>query len=189
MDPRIAAAARKRADWRNPGKVNPFGMEVAAKDTRQMGPEHNLWFHSPNRFGAKLAPEWFREQLHRMDPNLEMVWNFTIQRWMLWVKSPRIQNPYAQGWNLLFIHQGRKGEYWPLDERVFARIFTIDGHRTGGSKVYFDRIMREQDRDKEKAKSKTTSENVDIAMESFDYSKIKVGYGKSNGSKFSTYHQ
>ena len=186
MDAKIAAAAQKAADWRNPGKVSPFKMQTASKVER--GPEHNLWFHSPNRHGVQLAPEWFRKQLHELDPNFEVTWNFHAERWMLWVRSPRINNKYAQGWNLLFVHNGPKGEYLPLDERMFARIYTIDTQRQGGALRAFDRVMAEMKRDKEKEREQTTAENVDIAMESFDFSKIKVGYGKSNGSKFTTYH-
>lgn len=186
-NPIIANAARKRADWRNPGKVSPFGMEIAAP--QRLGDEHNIWFHSPSRFGAKFAPQWFRDKLREHDENLEMVWNFTIERWVLWVRTPRLQNAYSQGWTLLFIHAGPKKEYWPLDERVFARLYTIDmrAQNTTGLQ-HFDRVMSETAREKEKSKDQTSAENLDIAMESFEHSKIRVGYGKSNGSKFSTYH-
>lgn len=186
-NPLIAEAAAKRADWRNPGRVSPFGMELATP--QKLGPEHNLWFHSPSRYGAKFAPDWFREQLHQLDVNLEMVWNFTIERWCLWVRTPRIQNEYSQGWTLLFVHNGPNKEHLPLDERVFARIFTIDMQaQNSNALAYFDRVMGEMFRDKQAAKDKTTNENMDIAMESFEHAKIKIGYGKSNGSKFSTYH-
>jgi hypothetical protein len=186
MDQRILAAMQKRPDWRNPGKVSPFAMPAARP--QKVGPEGNLWFHSPNRLGVQTAPTWFRAKLDEVDPNLEATWNFHLQRWMCWVRVPRIQNQYARGWNLLFVHNGPKGEYLPLDERFLARIHTCDTQRSGGSLKHFDRVMAEIERDKEKARQKTTDENVDIAMESFEHAKIRVGYGKSNGSKFSTYH-
>jgi hypothetical protein len=183
----IAAAAAKRADWRNPGKVSPFGMELAKPVV--MGPEHNLWFHSPSRFGAQFAPEDFRRKLKDYCEDLEVVWNFTIERWCLWVKTPRIQNEYAQGWTLLFVHKDDDGSYLPLDERIFARIYTIDMQAQNTDALrYFDRVMSEMQRDEQKAKDYTSGENLDIAMESFEHSKIRVGYGKNNGSKFSTYH-
>lgn len=164
-------------------------IETASPNRTLMGPENNLWFHSPSRFGADFGPSAFREKLHEIDENLEVVWNFTAQRWALWAKSPRFQNRYSQGWQLLFVHNRADGGFAPLDETVFARIYTIDMRREGSAAKYFDRIMSEVERDKERAKAQTTKDNVDIAMGSFDHAKIQVsGYGKSNGSKFSTYH-
>lgn len=190
MDNRVAAAMGRKADPYNPGRVNPFAVETARPNRDQMGPEHNLWFHSPSRYGADLGPESFRAKLHEIDENLEVVWNFEQQRWGLWVKNARFYNEYTQGWQLLFVHRRPNGGFAPLDETVFARIHTIDMRRgPGGAGKYFDRIMSEVQRDKDKAKAQTTSENVDIAMGSFDHAKIQVsGFGKSNGSKFSTYH-
>lgn len=182
----IRAAAYKRPDWRNPGKVNPFAMEAARPQKR--GPETNLWFHSPSRYGVMFAPESFSRALREISEDLRVTWNFHAQRWMCWARSARIQNQYSQGWNLLFVHNGPDGGYLPLDERLLARIHTCDTQNTGGALRHFDRVMAEMERDKEKAKAKTSGENMDIAMESFDHAQIKVGYGKSNGSKFSTYH-
>jgi hypothetical protein len=187
MDNRVAAAVGRKPNWQNPGRISPFMMETASPTKR--GPEFNLWFHSPSRYGADLGPAAFREKLHEIDENLEVVWNFVAQRWGLWVKNPRFQNQYSQGWQLLFVHNRPDGGFAPLDETLFARVYTIDMKRAGSAAKYFDRIMSEVERDKEKSKARHTNDNVDIAMESFDHAKIQVsGFGKSNGSKFSTYH-
>jgi hypothetical protein len=46
------------------------------------------------------------------------------------------------------------------------------------------------DREKELADKRYQQDLIDSAMPSWEHSQIQVsGFGKSNGSKFSTYHQ
>jgi hypothetical protein len=94
----------------------------------------------------------------------------------------------CQGWKLLFVHNGPNGEYLPLDERVFARLYSASAAAHGSGKAYFQRIVDEMERDKARTDKQNLQDSIDIAMESFDHSRIKVGYGPSSGSKFSKYH-
>lgn len=153
------------------------------------GPENHPWFWNPGRAAFRRPSDSFNEQLHKIDPDLEAVWNPVQERWGIWVKSPRLQTEICQGWRLLFIHNNRAGGYMPLDETVFARIYTIDSHRVGDARKYFDRMVSEMERDKEYAENQYRQDTIDAAMPSFDHSQISISMrGKSNGSKFSTYH-
>lgn len=151
-------------------------------------PTLNPWWWNPRQDAATPAPDWFRRQLHSIDPDIEVVWNRVRQRWQVWFKTARIQNKFVQGWNLLFIHHDAEGNYLPLDERLFARLHACSARANGPAKKYFNRIMDEHERDAEKREQRLSQEAVDRAMPQFDYSKIKVsGCGPSNGSKFSEF--
>jgi len=158
---------------------------------KALGPEFNPWFWNPNNVSAQFAPDHFRRRLWReMDPQLDVTWNPINQRWQVWARSERMQNPVCRGWRLLFIHNGPEGEYLPLDERVFARLLYASADVHGSAKAYFDRIASEYQRDREKTEKKNLDDQIDMAMPYFEHSQIKVsGFGKSNGNKFATYHQ
>ena len=124
-----------------------------------------------------------------MGEELEVTWNPINQRWQVWARSPRLIHRICQGWRLLFIHSGPAGEHLPLDERVFARLYHASADKHGSAKAYFDRICREYERDREKQAKRDLDDQIDMSMPFFEHSQIKVsGFGKSSGSKFSTYH-
>lgn len=167
----------------------PNQFRAKAGPKRVLGPEHNVWYWNPNRAGIQTAPEWFKEQLSKLGDELAVTWNPINQRWQVFSRAPRINHPVCQGWKLLFVHNGPSGEYLPLDERVFARLYAASVHEHGSAKAYFSRIVSEMERDRAKSEQNDLNDTIDIAMESFDHSQIKVsGFGKSSGSKFSRYH-
>lgn len=156
---------------------------------KAVSPEMNPWFWNPGRFGVQFADDSFRKRLkEEMGNELDITWNPINQRWQVWSQSGQINHKICQGWKLLFIHNGPNAEYLPLDERVFARLYHASVMAHGSGKAYFERIVREMERDKERKDKQYTQDTIDIAMPSFEHSQIKVGYGPSNGSKFSTYH-
>jgi hypothetical protein len=166
---------------------NQFRAKAGPK--RTLGPEFNPWFWHPNRPGIKTAPEWFKDKLVAVGEELAVTWNPINERWQVFTRSPRLSHPVCQGWKLLFIHNGPSGEYLPLDERVFARLYAASVHEHGSAKAYFERIVNEMERDRIKQDASSLQDSIDIAMESFDHSRIKVsGFGPSSGSKFSRYH-
>lgn len=155
------------------------------------GPEQNPWFWNPSQvMGVRKAPSWFMADLNLiMGDELEVTWNPVIERWQVWARAPRIQNPLCRGWRLLFIHNGPSGEYLPLDERVYARLYAASADKHGSGAAYFRRIEEEYWRDQAKKEARLTQEAIDEAMPFFEHSKIKVAMrGKSSGSKFSKYH-
>jgi hypothetical protein len=155
----------------------------------KIGPEFNPWFWNPNRIGADRAPSYFLHRLwNEMGTELRVTWNPINERWQVWTLAPTVNHPICQGWKLLFIHNGPSGEYLPLDERVFARLYASSARVHGSGKEYFNRIVSEMERDKERREANYRQDTIDLAMPSWEHSQIKVGYGPSNGSKFSTYH-
>jgi hypothetical protein len=163
----------------------PYRMPVARPQVIP-GPEVSPWYWNPNRFGIKLAPESFRDQLHNLGEELEATWNPVKERWQLWARTNAIQSKLCSGWRLLFIHSGPSGEYLPLDERVLARLYHASALKHGDARKYFDRVASEIMRDREKAEQDQYQDTMDRAMErGWDYTRIKnIG----RGSKFSNYH-
>ena len=168
------------------GKGEAFKQAIAKP--APLGPESNPWFWNPGRVGIKFAPDWFQAKLRAIDPELSACWNPIIERWQVFQRKDRIQNALCQGWMLLFVVQDSSKAYLPLDERVFARLYNASARMWGNAKEYFYAIEREMERDAAATKQAQTQDAIDRAMPSFDHSKISVGYGKSNGSKFADYH-
>jgi hypothetical protein len=86
------------------------------------------------------------------------------------------------------VHKGPDGEHIPLDNRLFARLYEASSDKWGSAKEYFYQIQAQAERDKERREKQHYQDTIDLAMPSWEHSQIKVGYGKSSGSKFSTYH-
>lgn len=159
--------------------------QAVAKPVK-VGPEHNPWYWNPFRAGAVEAPAWFQEKLRDVDPDrlIDVRWSPIHEHWGVFYRNHRIQHPVCHGWTLLFTVPGSVG----LDERVLARLYSASAQRWGNGKEYFLAVQREIERDREKSQARTLGLTLDKASEVFDHSQIKVGYGKSSGSKFSTYH-
>jgi hypothetical protein len=147
----------------------------------RLGPEHDRWFWHPNRAGVRGPEPWFERQLAGVDPALRVTWSPIHQEWLMWAPSPRIAR--TGGWNLLFTISPDA-----LDERQFARLYSCSVQRWGSAKRYFDHVEAQLQRDQDRYERCSRAAVMDQAMESFDHSQIKVGYGSSNGSKFAEYH-
>lgn len=159
---------------------------VTPQKGKPLGVEHNPWWWNPNNVYVSFGPADFRKRLKdEMGAELDITWNPINSRWQIWMRSDRLQHPVCRGWKLLFIHNGPDGEYIPLDERVFARLFSCSVQQHGSAKKYFDQIANVMERDRERADAKHKQDTIDLAMPSFEYSQIK-NIGK--GNKFSTYH-
>ena len=168
------------------GRIAGGSLRIAPRV--KLGPEHNPWFWNPTNVSARLAPEWFRTKLHEVGEELEASWNPITERWQIFSRAPRVQYPLCRGWKLLFVVRGADGEYAPLDERVFARLYNASSMAHGSAKEYFRRVEAEMERDRERRERDWRQESLDRAMPHWDFSQIKVSMrGKSNGSKFSTY--
>lgn len=165
------------------GRTESF--KVPVQRPEKLGPEHNPWYWNPSRGSVKTAPDSFKDRLEAISDSLRLTWNPITERWQLWDRCPRINHPLCVGWRLLFIHKGLDGEYLPLDERLFARLYYASSDAHGSAKEYFLRVATELERDREKREKASRQDSIDSSMEIFDYSQIK-NIGK--GNKFSTYH-
>lgn len=164
-------------------KQGPFRVPVAK--VAKAGPETNPWFWHPGRAQGRVADERFVEELEKLDPKLAVSWNPVRSNWQVFTRAPQFRHPICQGWKLLFIHHDGAGGYLPLDNRLMARLYASDLQRWGGAKRYFDQVQSQIERDKEKGEAKDLQDTIDIAMESWQHSRIKnIG----RGSKFSEYH-
>ncbi len=162
-------------------RVNPFKQAVATP--RNLGPEYNPWFWNPARMHTKRADSVFLEKLREIDPQLAVCWNPINCRWQVWTPG-KINHPICQGWRLLFIHQGRDGEYLPLDERVFARLYWSSADAWGTAKRYFDHMQSVIEADKARSDAATADQGQYLGQEYLEYTKVKnIG----SGSKFSRY--
>lgn len=161
--------------------MNQLRMEISRPSAK--GDETSPWFWNPGRIGVKLGPEWFREKLHEVDPDLEVTWNREDERWIIWFRKPTIQHRLCQGWLLLFIVQTPDGEYVPLDERTLAKVYEVSARKHGNAKQYFDAIVREQERDKEARERADNDDTWQRAGEYYDFTLPKVGYGPISPSK------
>ena len=169
------------------GRREEFKQAIAKPTV--VGPETNPWYWNPNRAGVKLAPQDFMRKLKELGSELSCTWDPIQERWLIWSESQKVQTKLCQGWRLLFIVRGPDGEYQPLDERVFARLYAASVLKHGSGKEYFNRIVAEMERDKEKQEAQSLQERIDAAMPAFEHAQIKVAMrGKSSGSKFTTYH-
>lgn len=160
----------------------PFKQAISKPD--KLGPEYNPWFWNPRRKATKRPDAAFMERLHEIDPNLDVTWNPISCRWQIWTPNPKMNHPTCQGWRLLFVHNGPQGQFMPLDERVFARLYWSSVDAWGSAKAYFDNVQRVAEREKEHESAKATQEGVDKGQEYMEYTKIKnIG----SGSKFTRY--
>ena len=163
-------------------RSQPFRTPVSKP--RKVGPEANPWFWNPRRKTTKRPPQAFMERLAEVDPTLDVTWNPISCRWQVWAPNPRMNHPICQGWRLLFVHNGADGQYLPLDERVFARLYWSSVDAWGSAKGYFDHMQSVMSRDQAKKDLDDAEDGYKRASEYMEYTKVKnIG----SGNKFSRY--
>lgn len=166
-----------------PAPSRPGGFRLAPRSLRPQGPETSPWYWHPGRVGVRSGPAWFERELEAVDAELRVTWNPITQRYQLFAPKPSLRSKLVWGWTLLFTFHPTE-----IGAPVIARLYEASARKWGNGRDYFRAIERELERDKEKQEASSRQAVVDQAMESFDHSQIRVGYGKSSGSKFSTYH-
>lgn len=158
------------------------------KKPKPLPPEATTWWWHPDRAGVRNGPAWFMEKLHKVDENLGCTWNAYTERWQIWLRRPQIQHKACWGWMLLFPVVGESGDYAPLDERVFHRLYSASARAFGSAKEYFNSVEREMSRAKEGRDRRYHNDLMAEADDWFRHSQIQVSMaGKSRGDKFSTY--
>lgn len=154
-----------------------------SRPTKTPPPESISWWWHPSRPGVEFGPSSFRNKLQEIDPQLDVTHDKYKDRYNIWVKKPTVQHRLCWGWNLLFtVHPSE------LDERQFARLYSASARVWGNAQKYFEAWEREQKREKEAEEKRYQHERNAEAAEYFDHTKIQVGYGANNGSKFQKYH-
>lgn len=151
------------------------------------GPETMLFYWHPLRPQSRKPDPAFYRKLKDLGNELEVSWSPVHERWLVWMRTPRIRHRLCPGWMLLFPVQDQDGNYLPLDERTLARLAHASVFAHGSAKEYFNRVVAEQERDAERERKASDAERDAIADSFFQHQQIQVGYGKSSGSKFTTY--
>jgi len=147
------------------------------------------WWWNPGRAGVRFGPPRFREQLKELGEELEVVWNSYDERWQVFMRKPTIHHPIGRGWLFLLKVQNEDGSYRPLDERTLSTLFLSSRKKWGSGVKYWEAVQREEEREQEQRDKDLWQDRLDIGMETFDHSQIKVSMcGKSRGDKFATYH-
>lgn len=152
-----------------------------------LGPESMFFYWHPLRPQSRKPDVTFHRKLRELGEELEVSWSPYHERWLVWMRAPRIQNKYCPGWLLLFPVQEADGSYADLDERSLARLVEASVFAHGNAKQYFKRVLAEQEREKELERKASDAERDAVADSFYQHQQIQVGYGESSGSKFATY--
>jgi hypothetical protein len=167
-----------------------FAVQPTKGSTRSI--EHIPAFWNPNRQSIRFADDSFMTKVKEFDEgkdDLRITWNPINERWQVFYRNVKLVHPICSGWTLLFIHSDHNGGFLPLDERVFARLWSCSARKNGPGKAYFERIEHEMERDKEKFDKQWSADTMDAALPSYDHAQIQISMrGKSNGSKFADFH-
>lgn len=99
-------------------------------------------------FAPRYVEPTFLEFLHRMDPALEPRWHILKNRWQI----------YRDGKYIMTV-QTIEGDYAPLDNRVFQKLFLADTHRYA-NEFGFIRHLHLEDEALHKMKQKEQDEFV-----------------------------
>lgn len=147
----------------------------------KLPPQGNPWWWHPAQPGVASGPAWMERKLEEVDPDLRITRNGFNGNWQIWLKTPR----NARGYTFLFpIPPDQLGD----GTLAIARLYEASAARWGDGKKYMDAVIREQLREKEQAEKADFQDTMDRSMDAWDHSRIRVGYGRSSGSKFTDYH-
>lgn len=171
--------------YRRRGPAERFSVPINQPRERP-GPEVLPWYWHPNRDGVTPAPVAFAKQLAAIDPDLRACFSPVHERWMIWVKNPRIQHALCRGWGLLFLweHPVTKA-HLPLSELVFHNLMLIDANRFRNGLEYFDKIQKRIEAAKAEKMKTHTNERQSLQREIRDSWQISSA-GK--GNKFALHH-
>lgn len=166
----------------------PMPVEASAADRLDVLPP---WFWNPSNPLARKAPpgvadgkrDKIRKSLKGVDKRLDITFNPERKVWQVWFYKPGFMKeaPWANGWvHLKDFKQHQNSDY------VLQTIMAMDQTNKSLSRHYSDvKSLRQQDLERNRARRK--DEAAQIGGDMWDHMQIRVGYGKSNGSKFSRY--
>lgn len=175
----------RRYRRRNP-RDGEFAVPIQQRQGPPPGPEVLPWYWHPGRDGAQPAPSAFDKRLKEICPDLAVVFSPVHERWMVWVKNPRIQHELCRGWQLLFLWEHpQTHEFLPLNELVFHNLMLIDSSKYAGAKDYFDKVQKSID-DARKEREKTYQNERRASQREF--TKMFEISSAGSGSKFAMYH-
>lgn len=167
---------RKTAQERDAFSV-PLNLHKGPKP----GPEILPYYWHPDRESPVKAPAAFVEKLAKIDPDLRVTFSPVHERWIVWVRNPRITHWMCPGWQLLFFweHTGTH-EFLELNELIFHNLMLIDARRYQNGAEYFDKIEQRIAAGKEERNKRYNDERHGLQNEMMAANKIN---NLGNGSK------
>lgn len=188
MPASTATAAFKRAMGRAPQRI-PYGtVPVTNNKPLDAGALYHYWY--PGRDGVEPCPKAFAKELHRVHADLGIcrppAGAPTVSHpWLVWYRKASITHWLSPGWMLLFVWQTKDLEPLPLDNRVFANLYTISAMQFGSASAYFDSVVETMRKDKARVRAKDKADTDAQKREFMQSRKIK-NIGK--GNKFALHH-
>lgn len=144
---------------KRPSEREHFSIPLQKPSGPKPGPEVLPWYWNPNRESSVKAPAEFSRKLHAIDPDLETVFSPVHERWLIWVKNPRITHWLCRGWQLLYLWEDpRTHEFLPLNELVFHNLMLIDSSKYANAQAYYDRVQARIEEAKEERDKAYTAE-------------------------------
>lgn len=162
--------------------------QAISRPGKALGPEYNPWFWNPaNVYGSpRVAPSDFTKRLREIGEELAVTWNPITSRWQVWARADRVQHKICRGWKLLFVHQDENRQFLPLDERLFARLYSASAMEHGSAKQYFNRVVSQMAADEAARERASVDDSTERGWDLMKYKQIKnIG----SGSKFVNYGQ
>ena len=145
----------------------------------------------PDRVGVQPAPEAVRREIAAIHPDLRVVKPpagapMDCKPWIVWYRNPDVKHPLCPGWSLVFVWEFADTKTpKPLDNRLYANIYAVDGRRFGSALKYFNGCVDEISRDRQKAKAQSQALTQSMSNDVEQYRKIKnIGMG----NKFALHH-
>lgn len=174
---------------RLPGRTAPFGLEPRREKALDRAALKHFWH--PDRHGVEHAPKHVQDEIAKIHPDLRVCKApgnapMDYRPWVVWYRNPDVKHVLCPGWSLVFAweHPETK-EPLPLDNRLYANIYMVDGRRFKSAVAYFDGCVTELKRDRQKAKEKSQQLTREMSNDVRDYRKIK-NIGK--GNKYALHH-
>lgn len=188
MPTTTATAAFRRALGRSPQRI-PYGRATFdAPKPLDAAVLYHYWH--PDRDGVEPCPKDFATRLAEMHRDLAICRPpgqapCVSRPWLVWYRKPSITHWLSPGWLLLFAWQTQTLEPLPLDNRVFANLYTISATAFGSASAYFESVVNTLREDKARIKAKD-KDNTDAQKREFMQSRKIKNIGR--GNKFALHH-
>lgn len=167
---------------RKPSERDQFTVPLNVHTGPTPGPEILPYYWHPDRENVQPAPAAFQKQMAAIDPDLRAVFSPVHERWLIWVKNPRIQHWMCRGWQLLFLWEhATTHAYLELNELVFHNLMLCNARRYKNGAEYFDKIEKSIAAGKEARNKRYNDERRGLQREMLDANKINnLGTGSKS---------
>lgn len=186
-----ATDAFRRQMGRNPQRLPlAHGIPIRTPKPLEQAALYHYWH--PDRDGVESCPTHFATRLADFHRDLAICrppgQAPTISRpWLVWYRKSSVTHHLSPGWVLLFCWQTPPPELTPLplDERVFANLYTISAQAFGGAVNYFESVVAKMKADKVRIQDIDRANMEDRKRDFMQSRKIKnIG----RGNKFAMHH-